>query len=51
MELVVALLASDNLETELFYKQYNHVVDTVRPTVMKHCLDKKTEKQKVAHKL
>ena len=50
MELVVALLASDNLETKVLYKEYNHLVDTVRPTVMKHCLGKKTERQ-VAHKL
>lgn len=41
MELVVVLLASDNLETKVLYKEYNHLVDTVRPTVMKHCLGKK----------
>ena len=50
MELVVALLASDKLETEVLYKEYNHVVDTVRSTAIKHCLGKKTERQ-VAHKL
>ncbi|PFX25193.1 hypothetical protein AWC38_SpisGene10207 [Stylophora pistillata] len=50
MELLVALLASDKLETEVLYKEYNHVVDTVRPTAIKDCLGKKTERQ-VAHKL
>lgn len=50
MELVVALLASDKLETEVLYKEYNHVVDTVRSTAIKHCLGKKTERQ-VARKL
>ena len=41
MELVLALLASDKLETESVFKEYNHVVDTVRPTDIKHCLGKK----------
>ena len=50
MELVAVLLATDKLETGVLYKEYNHVVDTVRPTAMKHCLGKKTER-KVAHKL
>lgn len=50
MELVLALLASDKLETEIVFKEYNHVVDTVSPTDIKHCLGKKTERQ-VAHKL
>ena len=51
MELVVACSCSfSNLETEVLYKEYTHLVDTVRPTAMKHCLGKKTERQ-VAHKL
>ena len=41
MELVAVLLAIDKLETGVLYKEYNHVVDTVRPTAMKHCLGKK----------
>ena len=50
MELVLDLSAIDKLETEILHKEYNNVVDTVRPTDIKHCLGKKTERQ-VAHKL
>ena len=50
MQVVLALLATDKLEVDSVYKEYTHVVDTVKKTDMKQCLGKKTERQ-VAQKL
>lgn len=45
VELILGLLARDKLEPQGLCREYNHIVDTVRPTSMGQYLGKKTEKQ------
>ena len=45
VELIIGLLARDKLEPEGLFREYNYIVDTVRPTNMGQYLGKKTEKQ------
>ena len=50
MQIILALLASENLDPETLYQQYNHLVNSVSATTGKHCLGKKTLRQ-VSRKL
>ena len=45
VELILGLLARDKLEPEGLCREYNYIVDTIRPTSMGQYLGKKTEKQ------
>ena len=45
VELILGLLARDKLEPQGLCREYNYIVDTVRPTSMGQYLGKKTEKQ------
>lgn len=50
MEVMLFLLSKEKLNPETLYNEYNHMVNVLRPTSIKHCLGMKTEKQ-VATKL
>ena len=50
MEIMLALVATDKLDPIALYEEYNHMVDVIEPTTMKHCLSKKSERH-VALKL
>ena len=45
VELILGLLARNKLEPRGLCREYNYIVDTVRPTSMGQYLGKKTEKQ------
>ena len=45
VELILGLLSRDKLEPQGLCREYNYIVDTVRPTSMGQYLGKKTEKQ------
>ena len=45
VKLILGLLARDKLEPEGLCREYDYIVDTIRPTSMGQYLGKKTEKQ------
>ena len=44
VKLILGLLARDKLEPEGLCREYDYIVDTIRPTSMGQYLGKKTEK-------
>lgn len=45
MQIILALLAREQLDPETLCQQYNHLVSSVSITTVKHCLGKKTVRQ------